>query len=73
MYDNVGQTPPYLGVLVKRCSENMQMILAKLLIEITLQLECSPVNLLHIFGTHFPKNTSAGLLLVGVKSKGNII
>ena len=25
--------------------------------------ECSPVNLLHIFGTHFPMNTSGGLLL----------
>ena len=25
---------------------------------------CSPVNLLHIFRTLFPKNTSGGLLLV---------
>ena len=25
--------------------------------------ECSLVNLLHIFGTPFPKNTSGGLLL----------
>ena len=73
MYDKVGRKPPYLGVLVKWCSENMQVILAKLLIEITLRVECSLVNLLHIFGTHFPKNTSSGLLLVGVKSKGNII
>ena len=73
MYDKVGRKPPYLGVLVKWCSENMQVILAKLLIEITLRVECSPVNLLHIFGTHFPKNTSAGLLLVEVKSKRNII
>ena len=32
-------------------------------IEITLQHGCSPVNLLHIFRTHFPKNTSQGLLL----------
>ena len=32
-------------------------------IEITLQHECSPLNLLHIFGTRFPKNTSGELLL----------
>ena len=25
--------------------------------------ECSPVNLLHIFRTHFPRNTSEWLLL----------
>ena len=35
-------------------------------IEITFQLWCS-VNLLYIFRTHFPKNTSGGLLLVVVK------
>ena len=32
-------------------------------IEITLRHECSPVNLLHILRTPFPKNTSRGLLL----------
>ena len=32
-------------------------------IEITLQHGCSPVDLLHIFRTTFPKNTSGGLLL----------
>ena len=32
-------------------------------IEITLQHGCSPVNLLHIFRTPFPKNTSGGMLL----------
>ena len=32
-------------------------------IEITLQHECSPVNLLHIFRTPFLKNASGGLLL----------
>ena len=32
-------------------------------IEITLQHECSPVNLLHNFRTPFPKNTYGGLLL----------
>ena len=34
-------------------------------IEITLQHWCSPVNLQHIFGTPFYKNTSGGLLLKG--------
>ena len=33
------------------------------LIKITLQHGCSPVNLLHIFGTSFYKNNSGGLLL----------
>ena len=32
-------------------------------IEITLKHGFSPVNLLHIFRTLFPKNTSGGLLL----------
>ena len=32
-------------------------------IEITLWHGCSPVNLLHIFRTPFPKNTSGGQLL----------
>ena len=32
-------------------------------IEIALQHESSPVNLLHIFRTPFPKNTSGWLLL----------
>ena len=31
-------------------------------IEITLLHKCSPVNLLHIFRTHFYENTSGGLL-----------
>ena len=32
-------------------------------IEIPLRHECSPVNLLHIFRTPFPRNTSGWLLL----------
>ena len=32
-------------------------------IGITLRHGCSPVNLLHIFGTPFPRNTSGRLLL----------
>ena len=32
-------------------------------IEITLRYGCSPVNLLHIFRTPFPKSTSGWLLL----------
>ena len=32
-------------------------------IEITLRHGCSPVNLVHIFRTPFPKNASRGLLL----------
>ena len=33
-------------------------------IEITLQHRCTPMNLLHIFRTPFPENTSVGLLLI---------
>ena len=32
-------------------------------IEISFRHVCSPVNLLHIFRTPFPKNTSRGLLM----------
>ena len=65
-----------IGVLRKRCSENMKPIyrrtpmpkcdfskVASNFIEITLLHGCSPVNLLHIFITPFPKNTSGRLLL----------
>ena len=60
---------PSSGVLRKKCSENMQLIyglyvkLQSNFIEITLQHECSPVNLLHIFRAPFFRNTSGGLLL----------
>ena len=59
---------PSRGVLRKTCSENMQQIYGR-----TPMLKCdfnkvalhgcSPVNLLHIFGAPFPKNTSGRLLL----------
>ena len=44
----------------------MSKLLSKMLsnfIEITLWHGCSPVNLLHIFRTNFPKNISRWLLL----------
>ena len=47
------------------------MILLKLqsnFIEITLRHGCSPVNLLHIFRTPFPRDTSGWLLLNLVES-----
>ena len=63
------QKQPSRGVLRERCSKNMQQIYRRTpmqsnFIEITLQHGCSPVNLLHIFGTRFPKNTSGRLLLI---------
>ena len=36
-------------------------------IEIALWQGCTPVNLLHIFRTPFPKNTSGRLFLQGLK------
>ena len=43
---------------------SLRIVLQSKFIEIALRYECSPVNLLHIFGTHFLKNTSGGLLLI---------
>ena len=66
---------PSRGFLRKSCSENMQEIYRRTpmpkcdfikFIEITLQLGCSPVNLLHTFRTLFHKNTYGGLLLCEV-------
>ena len=70
------QKQPPRGVLRKTCFENMQqftgehpcrsVISIKLLcnfIEITLRLECSSTNLLHIIGTPFTRNPSERLLL----------
>ena len=69
--DNL-QKQPQTGVPRKRCFENMQQIYRKTpmtkcdfsnFIEISLRHGCSPVNLLHIFRTPFPKNISGRLLL----------
>ena len=62
------QKQPPRCVLRKKCSDNMQQIYRRTpmlcnFIEITLWHGCSPVNLLHIFRTPFPKNTSGWLLL----------
>ena len=67
------QKQPLKGVLSKRCSKNMQQIYKrtpmpkcdfnKVAKQITLQYECSPVNLPHIFSTAFTKNTSGWLLM----------
>ena len=45
------------------CWSVISMKLKSNFIEITLRHGCSPVNLLHIFRTSFPKNTPGGLLL----------
>ena len=71
------QKQPSRRVLRKRCSKNTQQIyrrtpmpncdfnkVASNFIEIALRHGCSPVNLLHIFRTTFPKNTSGRLLLL---------
>ena len=70
------QKQPSKGVLIKRCSGNMQQIymrehpcrsvisikLKSNFIETTLRHGWSPVDLLHTFKTSFNKNTSGGLL-----------
>ena len=45
----------------------LRVISIKLHIEFTLWHGCSPVILLHIFRTYFPKNTSRKLLLYFIK------
>ena len=45
------------------CRSVISIKLQSNFIEIALQHGCSPVNLLHIFRTSFPKNTSRRLLL----------
>ena len=68
------QKQPSRGVLMKRCSENMQQIYRRTsmpkcdfnkvaLRQIALWQECSSVNLLHVFRTPCCKNTSGELLL----------
>ena len=66
---NTIQKQPSRGVLAKRCSENMQQIYRR-----TPMLNCdgcSPVNLLHIFRTAFPRST-AGWLLLTIFDDSNI-
>ena len=73
----VRQKQPSRGVVKKRCSENKQQIyrrkpcrsaisikLQRSFIEMVLRHGCSPVNLLHLFGTPFHRNTFGWLLLV---------
>ena len=69
------QNQPPGDIPRKRCSEYMQQIYRRTpmskcdfnkFIEITLRHGYSPVNLLHIFRTPFPKNTSERLLLINV-------
>ena len=76
---------PSRGVLIKRCSENMQQIYGRTplpvisvklqsnFMEITLRHECSPVNLLLIFRTPFPKSTSERLLLYFLRWNFSVI
>ena len=45
------------------CLSAISIKLQSNFIEIALQHVCSPLNLLHIFGTPFHKNISGGLLL----------
>ena len=45
------------------CRNVISIKLQSSFIEITLRCGCSPVNLLHIFRTHFYKDTYGGLLL----------
>ena len=60
----VFQKQPSRGVLRKARRSGISIKLLCKFIEIALRHWCSPVNLLHIYRTPFPKNTSGRLLLV---------
>ena len=73
------QKQPSRGVLKQRCSENMQQIYRRTpmpkcyfnkvaTVLKSLRHVCSPVNLLHILRTPFPRNTSGQLLLTAYSS-----
>ena len=49
------------------CRSVISIKLQSNFIEISLRHGCSPVNLLHFFGTPLSKNTSGGLLLTDVE------
>ena len=49
--------------VAKQVAKQVSKKLQSNFIEIALRHGCSPVNLLHIFRTPFPKNTSAWLFL----------
>ena len=70
------QKQPFRGVLMKKCSENIQEInrrspmpkcdfnkVVNNFIKITLRHGCSPVSLVYILRTPFPKNISGELFL----------
>ena len=78
----INQKQPLGGALKKRCSEisskfteehpcqsAISVKLLSIFIEITLQHGCSPVNLLHILGKNFNRNTSRWLLLINASRK----
>ena len=46
------------------CRSAISLKLKNKFIEMAFRYGCSSVNLLHIFRTHFPKNTSGWLLLI---------
>ena len=54
------------------CRSAISIKLQSNFIKITLRHECSPVSLLHIFRTPFPKNTS-GRLLLKILRRGGVI
>ena len=66
LYQAYAQKQPFSGVLEKRCSEKCSKFTGGNTCRIALQRGRSPVNLLHIFRTSFPKNTSEGLLLYAI-------
>ena len=54
------------------CQSVISIKLQRIFIEITLRHGCSPVNLLHVFRTPFPRNTSGWLLLhIPIQSNTN--
>ena len=67
-------SPPQVllgGYILKISSKFIERLYIKVPAKIALWHDCSPVNELHIFRTHFPKYTSEGLLLISPVSGMN--
>ena len=62
---SINGMPPNYPLIPKNCLKFLLLLCN--FIEITLRRGCSPVDLLHIFRTSFPENTSGRLLLKGLK------
>ena len=66
---NISKFKIYSRTTILKSNFNISIKFQSNFIETTLGHECSPVNLLHIFSTPFPKNNSGRLLRIDILAK----